>query len=316
MRAVTEFSREALLWLPRENSRLRGNVALDMAHAYNLAGEVREADRAFAEAAVASEAAGNLRSTLIALWYRSSVKAVLGSLDEAEGLAQRCLEVAEKGQNRETPVSGTAHVAMAQVLYERDELGDAERFLEEGVRRGKRGGEVKIVAAGYIGLARIAMARGRSDDTLELVRRARRLASWPHIGAWQARLQLAAGNVAAARWGDEYGAEHEDPSGYPRDLERLTAARILLARNETDAALALLERQLATTEAQGRVSHTIEVLLLTALARVAGRDRRGGERHAAGGIPCGGRRVPADPRRRGRASGRTPGEGHKAAPLE
>lgn len=245
------------------------------------------------------------------------MKAVLGSLDEAEELAQRCLEVAEKGQNRETPVSGTAHVAMAQVLYERDELGDAERFLEEGVRRGKRGGEVKIVAAGYIGLARIAMARGRSDDALELVRRARRLASWPHIGAWQARLQLAAGNVAAAaRWGDEYGAEHEDPSGYPRDLERLTAARILLARNETDAALALLERQLATTESQGRVSHTIEVLLLTALARVAGRDRRGGERHAAGGIPCGGRRVPADPRRRGRASGRAPGEGHKAAPLE
>ena len=196
------------------------------------------------------------------------MKAVLGSLDEAEELAQRCLEVAEKGQNRETPVSGTAHVAMAQVLYERDELGDAERFLEEGVRRGKRGGEVKIVAAGYIGLARIAMARGRSDDALELVRRARRLASWPHIGAWQARLQLAAGNVAAAaRWGDEYGAEHEDPSGYPRDLERLTAARILLARNETDAALALLERQLATTESQGRVSHTIEVLLLTALAR-------------------------------------------------
>jgi MalT-like TPR region len=69
MRTVTEFSREALLWLPRENSRLRGNVALDMAHAYNLAGEVWEADRAFAEAAVASEAAGNLRSTLIALWY-------------------------------------------------------------------------------------------------------------------------------------------------------------------------------------------------------------------------------------------------------
>ena len=272
-RAVAEFSREALLWLPRENLRLRGNVALDMAHGYNLTGEVREADVAFAEAAVASEAAGNPRSTLIALWYRSSVKAVLGSLDEAAELAQRCLEVAEKEQNRETPVSGTAHVAVAQVLYERDELDDAERFFEEGVRRGKRGGEVKIVAAGYIGLARLAMARGRSEDALELVRRARRLASWPHIGAWQARLQLASGNVAAAaRWVDEYGAEHEDPSGYPRDLERLTlerltAARILLARNETDAVLALLERLLGKAETQGRVGHVIEALLLSALAR-------------------------------------------------
>lgn len=265
--AVTEFSREALLWLPRENLRLRGNVALDMAHGYNLTGEVREADKAFAEAAAASEAAGNLRSTLIALWYRSSVKAVLGSLDEAAELAQRCLELAEKEQNRETPVSGTAHVALAQVLYERDELDDAERHFEEGVRRGKRGGEVKIVAAGYIGLARLAMARGRGEDALELMRRARRLASWPHIGAWQARLQLAAGNVAAAaRWVDEYGAEHEDPSGYPRDLERLTSARILLARDETDEALALLERLLAKAESQGRVSHVIGALLLTALA--------------------------------------------------
>jgi LuxR family transcriptional regulator, maltose regulon positive regulatory protein len=163
-------------------------------------------------------------------------------------------------------VSGTAHVAVAQVLYERDELDDAERFFEEGVRRGKRGGEVKIVAAGYIGLARLAMARGRNEDALELMRRARRLASWPHIGAWQARVHLAAGNVAAAaRWGNEYGAEHEDP--YPRDLERLTSARILLARNETDAALALLERLLAKAESQGRVSHAIEALLLSALAR-------------------------------------------------
>jgi LuxR family maltose regulon positive regulatory protein len=265
-RAVTEFSREALLWLPRENLRLRGNVALDMAHGYNLTGEVREADAAFAEAAAASEAAGNLRSTLIALWYRSSVKAVLGRLDEAAELAEGCLEVAQKEQNRETPVSGTAHVAVAQVLYERDELDDAERFFEEGVRRGKRGGEVKIVTAGYIGLARLAMARGRNEDALELMRRARRLASWPHIGAWQARVHLAAGNVAAAaRWGNEYGAEHEDP--YPRDLERLTSARILLARNETDAALALLERLLAKAESQGRVSHAIEALLLSALAR-------------------------------------------------
>jgi LuxR family maltose regulon positive regulatory protein len=263
--AATEFSREALLWLPRESLRLRGNVALDMAHGYNLTGEVREADAAFAEAA---EAAGNLRSTLIALWYRSSVKAVLGNLDEAADLAQRCLELAEKEENRETPVSGTAHVAVAQVLYERDELDDAEQFFEEGVRRGKRGGEVKIIVAGYIGLARLAMARGRSGDALELVRRARRLASWPHIGAWQARLQLAAGNVAAAaRWVNEYGTEHEDPSGYTRDLERLTAARVLLARNETDAVLALLERLLAKAESQGRVSHAIEALVLTALAR-------------------------------------------------
>ena len=182
--------------------------------------------------------------------------------------AERCLEVAAKESYRETPVSGTAHVAVAQVLYERDELDDAEQYFEEGVRRGKRGGEVKIVAAGYIGLARLAMARGRSEDALELMRRARRLASWPHIGAWQARLQLAAGNVAAAaRWANEYGTEHEDPSGYPRDLERLTSTRILLARNETDAVLALSKRLLAKAESQGRVSHAIEALLLNALAR-------------------------------------------------
>ena len=267
-RAVTELSREALLWLPHENLRLRGDVALDMAHAYCLTGEVREADEAFAEAASASEAAGNLRSALMALSYQSSVKAVLVSLDEATELAQRCLELAEKEEHQGTPVSGVAYGAMAQVLYERNELDGAERFFEEGVRRGKRGGEVKIVVGGYIGLARIAMARGRSEDALDLVRRARRLASWPHIGAWKARLQLASGNVAAAaHWVSEYGAEREDPFGYPRDLERLTAARVLLARDETQTALALLERLIGKAEAQGRVSHVIEALLLSALAR-------------------------------------------------
>jgi len=125
---------------------------------------------------------------------------------------------------------------------------------------------------GYVNLARVLMARGDAEHSLIKIQEASQLAqwtsagAWPPVDAWRARLLLAQGDVvSAARWSREYG-KSEDYLSYPRILERITMARILLAQNKVGEALDFLEELLEAAESKERMGHVIEILMLQALA--------------------------------------------------
>jgi LuxR family maltose regulon positive regulatory protein len=101
------------------------------------------------------------------------------------------------------------------------------------------------------------------------------------VAATRARLWVRAGDLAAAReWARERGLSPREDVTYVREYELLTLARILLAQwavspdpvtlTET---MHLLERLREAAEAGGRVGTTVEVAVLTALARDAAGDR-------------------------------------------
>ena len=67
----------------------------------------------------------------------------------------------------------------------------------------------------------------------------------------RARLLLAEGKVDdAARWCAERGLGVEDEPSYLQEREHLVLARVLLAQDEADQALRLLERHLEEAQAQ------------------------------------------------------------------
>ncbi len=174
-------------------------------------------------------------------------------------------------------VAGIIHTGMGELLYERGDLDEARRLLEEGIEHGRRSGEAKILVYGYVNLARVLMARGDAEGAHSLIREAGRLTPrWPLIWAWQARFWLAQGDVeSAARWAREYEAT-EDYLSYPRHFERITMARVLLGEGRTDEALDSLGNLLESAVSEGRMAHEIELLVLLALAseRRARRARR------------------------------------------
>src|SRR5215208_4493349 len=80
---------------------------------------------------------------------------------------------------------------------------------------------------------------------------------------WKARLYLMSGDLASASSEHERAAATGEVRPYSRALERLTLARLLIARNEPGEALHLLERLDETVRTVGR---RIEILTLQSLA--------------------------------------------------
>ena len=169
--------------------------------------------------------------------------------------------------NMEQATAFFVDVLGCELLYERGDLDEARRLLEEGIELGRRSGEAKILVYGYVNLARVLMAQGDAEGAHSLIRKAGGLTPrWPLIWAWQARFWLAQGDVeSAARWAREYGAT-EDYMSYPRHFERITMARVLLGEDRTDEALDSLGNLLESAVSEGRMAHEIELRVLLALA--------------------------------------------------
>jgi len=276
---TTELSNRALDLLPEDELHLRGDVALDLGHAYCSTGDLAAAGEAFARAAAIGRAADDLRTALFALHYRASLEICWGRLREAEGLLLDGLRLAEARPDGVPSVAGIVHTGMGDLLYQRGELDGARRVLEEGIEHGRRSGEAKILVYGYVNLARVLMAHGDAEGAHSLILEAGRLTPrWPLIWAWQARFHLAQGDVrSAARWAREYGAT-DDYLSYPRHFERITMARVLLGEGRTDEAVASLDRLLEDARFEGRTAHEIELLALLALAS----EQRGATEEALG----------------------------------
>ena len=103
------------------------------------------------------------------------------------------------------------------------------------------------------------------------------------VPALRARLLLAQGELAAAvRWTQERGVGEDDEVSYPREPEYLVLARVLLAQDLPDRALALLDRLDALAAAQGRTGSVIEIQALRAVALAAAGDQAGAVATLAG----------------------------------
>ena len=263
----TELSNRALDLLPEGELHLRGDVALDLGHAYCSVGDIESASEAFARAAATGRAADDLRTALFALRYRAALEISRGRLREAEDLLMDGLRLAGARPGGVPSVAGMIHTGMGELLYERGALDDARRFLKAGIEHGRRSGEAKILVYGYVNLARVLMARGDAEAAHSLIREAGGLTPrWPLIWAWQARFYLAQGDVeSAARWAQDYGAT-QDYLSYPRHFERITMARVLLGEGRTYDALESFGRLHKNAVSEGRMAHAIELLALLALA--------------------------------------------------
>jgi LuxR family maltose regulon positive regulatory protein len=174
-----------------------------------------------------------------------------------------------------------AHVGLAQVLYERDELDAAVDHATRGVELCRHLAFTQPLATGLALLARIRQAQGDPAGAQEAIRQAERVELSPQIAALlnpvpvqTARLALASGEGAeAARWVQQRGLGADDELDYPREGEYLVLARVLLAQQEPERALGLLQRLHAQAMAQGRTGSLIELRTLQALTLDATDDR-------------------------------------------
>src|SRR5215831_7146676 len=208
-RAV-DYDRQALTHLGEEDWLLRSQVAWNLAAADWMLGRLAQAEHALAELVAERRAAGESYMAMRVCSDLGQVQRAQGRLDAALRTYRQGLQIAG-GASQQPPFAGMAHVGLAEVLYERDELAAAHEHATQGVALCQHLTYTQPLATGYGMLARIRWAQGDAAGALDAVGHADRVTLSPQVAAlhnpvpaWRARLLLARGEVsAAARWRSE-----------------------------------------------------------------------------------------------------------------
>ncbi len=259
------------------SSAIQGFVAM----AEWLRGHLDAAEHGFASSIAGWRMAGQVTTTAWGNYSLSRIQRARGRLDAAVQTNQRALEFTAAPGRRPLPAAGPALVELAEVAYERDDLGSALDYVTEGIALSRQFVHTPPLAAGLVTVAWIRQATGDPAGALEAVGEAERSSPGPGglfnlVPAERARLLLVQGDLdEAARWAELCGLDADDVADYPREREHLVLARLLVANGRPDQALALLDRLSAAAESQQRTCSIIEVMAVRALALAATGDAAG-----------------------------------------
>ncbi|MDT4949668.1 MAG: hypothetical protein QOJ37_2263 [Pseudonocardiales bacterium] len=249
----------------------------------NLAG----AHAAYTETVDGLARVGSLADVLGCCITLGDIRRTQGRLGDAVRTYRWALELAAPKPAGE-PLRGTAdmHVAMAEVLLDRDDLAAATEHLVISERLGAHNGLPQNPYRWRVVTARLREAEGDLDGALELLNEADLVYAGDFspnvrpVPAVRARLRLRRGQLDQADvWAGERHLSATDELSYLREYEHITLARLLLARHHIerdntalDRAFTLLERLLAAAEEGARGGSVIELLVLLALAHQGRRD--------------------------------------------
>lgn len=282
---TAELTRRALAQLPADDLFMRINAAWLQSNTVVAAGDLPAARRAFGELARASLQAGNVLIATGALCHLAEVHLRLAEPPKARLAYDRALAAATDARGQPMPIAGEALLGLGDVCREQNELDAALHHTLEGIELSRlwRGTNA---ALGYCTLARIRYAQGDARAAGEAMALAVQLVPQDDpddltgigVGYYQALLAVQQGDLdAVSRWASERALDRAiDPaeldrqddylSYHVRKYEYLVLARLSLAQQRPERALAVVEPVLLRMERQGRTRLLIEALLLKALA--------------------------------------------------
>jgi LuxR family maltose regulon positive regulatory protein len=259
-------SRRALEYLHPKNLIFRSTAYCMQGLAYLLQGDRAAARQAYTEAIALSQASGNIFFTLIAT-------SGLGTVQEAETqlhlAAQTYQRVQQLAGDMPLPMIYEAHLGLARILYEWNDLEAAEQHGRQSLHLAQQyeRGVDRFVAC-EVFLARLKLAQGDVAGASAMLAEANQSTRQhhftqriPEVAAAQVLTFLRQGQLAAAA---HLAETHDLP---------LSQARVLLAEGNPPAALAVLARQRRQVEARGWADEHLKVLVLQAIAHQADGDQ-------------------------------------------
>jgi LuxR family maltose regulon positive regulatory protein len=280
---MAEYARSALAQLAEEESGPRFWARwLAGAGADWMRGRLADAEPVAAELLAEGRAAPDPYPLITSCYALAAVQQGRGELDAALRTYRGGLRFATRGGRFSPFHAAEAHLGIAQVLYERDQLDDALRHVTEGIELGRQLIWFFEPGRRLVTLAWIRQARGDADGALEAMNEAYRMHPSPEVNSrWnpapleRSRLLLAQGQTGEVeRWMEERGLTAEDDASYVREPDYLVLARVLVARSDPDRALRLLERLDDLAEPQDRKESLIEIRAVRSLALQAVGDHQ------------------------------------------
>lgn len=278
----SRFARDlAVRWLdslPADQPFLRGTLGNILAFCHYSLGDLPAARLASERARSEHERARSVFGIVYADLLIGLVAKSRGQLAEAERVLRRGQALARERLGTPSYAEALVAVFLAELAYERNEIDLAETLLRDNQFIIDGTGLVVHALTGKIHLARLRVLAGDLTGAFDILAAAERLGRerrYRRLRASalneQVRLHLAAGDLAGAR--DALRRNRADPAQYESapagpatELEQVALARLFLADDRADKALALLDHLAIHMERQGRIRRLLQVLALRALA--------------------------------------------------
>ena len=251
-------SRRALEYLAPNNLPVRTATTWTLGHAYHLQGDRAAASQAYAEAIAISQAIGHFIINIMASTGLGSLQEADNQLDLAAATYQRVLKLAG---DPPLPVACEAHLGLARICYERNDLDAARQHAQQSGHLARQLEVTDRFVAYELFLARLKLAQGDAAAATEILAAAEQAAQQqsfvlrlPEIAAAQVLTLLHQGNLAAAA---QLAQAHELP---------ISQARVHLAQGEAQAGLALLEPLRRQAETKRWHDERLKLMILQAIA--------------------------------------------------
>ncbi|HEX7734074.1 MAG TPA: LuxR C-terminal-related transcriptional regulator [Ktedonobacteraceae bacterium] len=283
LQALT-WARQALAWLRAEDLTWRTIALTVVGVGEVLSGTLERAREALQEAQNFNELLGNATYGRATRGMLSWVYLEQGDLRRAAEQFRQ-MQSEARAQEDHDDIART-QLALAQLLYEWNELEESERAALEARELGEQIREEEFLYAATLRLAQVEQARGQSAEAQQ------RLTAWlarnqapaspqsyqyyREIQAMLARIQLAQGDLAAVqRWYASLEQREEILPPYQRQREQLLSARYLLAQGEFVRAQELLDALATTAPQTGHLTffYHVQIVLVLAHARQGQRAR-------------------------------------------
>ena len=251
-------SRRALEYLHPNNLAFRTSTAWKLGVAYQIQGDRAAASRAYTEVISLGQASGNTIFTVMATIGLGNIQEAENQLSLAAQTYRRVLHLVGEPP---LPVACEAHLGLARIFYEWNDLDEAEQHAQQSVPLARQIENNDRCVACEVVLARLKLAQGDVASAAALLAEAGQLARQhhfvyqiPEVAAAQVLTLLRQGHLAAA-------AHLAHLHGLP-----LSQARVHLAQGDPSAALAVLSPWRRQVEAKGWEDERLKVMVLQAVA--------------------------------------------------
>jgi LuxR family maltose regulon positive regulatory protein len=257
-------SRRALLYLHPDNLPLRAAATYTLGYAYQLQGDRAAASQAYTDAIASSQSFG-------ASIYTTAATLCLGQVQEVDNQLHLAVETYGcallLAGDPPQPIACTAHLGLARISYQWNDLQAAEQHGEQCVQLMRQMERVDTFASYGVFLARLRLARGDVAGAVAILNEAEAFVRqhtfvfrMPDVAAAQVLTLLRQGHLAAAA---HLAETHDLP---------ISQARVYLAQGDTSAALAVLKSVRQQMEAKGWQDEQLQVIVLQAVASQAHGD--------------------------------------------
>lgn len=251
-------SHRALKYLHPDNLTVRTSITWTLGHAYELQGDRPAAMKAYIESIANSQAIGHIIITIVATIG-------LGNLQEAENqlylAGETYQQVLNMVDDQPVPVVCEAHLGLARIFYQWNDLDAAEKYGEQSIQLAKRLEKIDRFVACQVFLARLKLAQGDVHDAAVMLAKAAQLVHQHNfvlqiseVAATQVLVLLHQNNLTAAA---QLAKTHNLP---------LSLARVHLAQKDPSIALELLESVYREMEAKDWPDEKLKVLILQSVA--------------------------------------------------